>query len=92
MAMPKAPASGGSVGSISAAKNRNNPTMMMPLRSESWAYPKPSPMSQFQYQLRQHGQKIIATLAFLVFVLFISSDYVHDSNGLEGRGFLRSRR
>jgi hypothetical protein len=66
---------------------KNNPSMMMPLRSESMAYPK-SPasdlMAQLQFYGRQHGQKVIATLAFLVFIVFVSSDGFHNANGLGG--------
>jgi hypothetical protein len=96
-----APVSGSSAGSgsvgegsSSGGNGKPNPTMMMPLRSESLAYPM-SPTSNFmsrcQFYVRQNAQKVIATVAFVAFVLFISSDYVHDSNGIVdgGHGFLR---
>jgi len=96
--MPQAPASTGSLhsaassgdrGVSSRSKGNNGPSMMMPLRSESLAYPKTPASHRAQFFARQHGQKILYTAAFVVFILFISSDYVHDSNGLGSHGFLR---
>ncbi|CAB9496525.1 Soluble calcium-activated nucleotidase 1 [Seminavis robusta] len=83
--MKSAPSSNGSVQMSALNQKASTMSMMMPLRSESFAYPKAGSsdiMAQIQFYGRQHGQKILATLSFLVFILFISSDYVHDGSGL----------
>lgn len=52
------------------------------------AYPGANPrslMSKYQYYLRQNTRAVGATIAFLTFVLVISSDYLHDARvGLRG--------
>ena len=59
-----------------------------PPRSESMAYPSATPgslVSKYQYYLRQNTRAVGATMAFLTFVLVISSDYLHDARvGLRG--------
>lgn len=68
------------------------PLAQAPLsRAESVAYPKNRSdfLSRLQFHLRQDSRAILATLAFLVFVLVISSDLLHDSN-LGPGGSLRS--
>ena len=91
--MKAAPVSGGSIGSVGGSIGSlrgDNPSMMMPLRSESMAYPSTpgaNLLSRAQLFTRQHAQKVVFTMAFVVFVLFISSDYVHNE-GL-GPGGLR---
>lgn len=82
----KSPSSGG-------LTQRANPSMMMPPRTESLAYPS-SPasniISRCQYFTRQHAQKVVFTLAFVIFVLVISSDFVHHEIGSSyGPGGLR---
>ena len=71
----------------SAPASGNNPSLMMPMRSESMAYPPSTAsglFSKLRFLTRQHAQKVVITLAFFVFVLIISSDYVHDGGGLGG--------
>lgn len=88
--MTQAPASNGSVSAVlhvGLGIESGSSTTTAPLRSESMAYPR-APASAFFSKLhfysRQEAQKFIATLAFLIFLLIVSSDYVHDSNGLGG--------
>lgn len=77
---------GGSVNNSGSDNNTAGSHQMKPLRSESFAYPR-SPhqdlLSRMKFYARQHAQPVVATLAFVVFVLFVSSDYVH-TNGLRG--------
>ncbi|KAL3903489.1 MAG: hypothetical protein SGILL_010424 [Bacillariaceae sp.] len=60
-------------------------------RSESMAYPRhhSGVLSKVQWYLRQHSMAVIATLAFLCFVLVVSSDSLHDSD--LGPGSLRGK-
>ncbi|KAG7366739.1 apyrase [Nitzschia inconspicua] len=52
-------------------------------RSESMAYPRNHGgfLSKAQWILRQHSTAVLSTLAFLCFVLIVSSDFLHDSAG-----------
>ncbi len=62
---------------------------MLPLRSESMAYPQPntrSLLSKIQFCMRQHTRAFLATLAFLVFVVILSSDFVQDNYVGNGHG------
>lgn len=64
----------------------SNGTSSSPLglaRSESIAYPKRHSgfLSKLQWYLRTHSTAVLATLAFLCFVLIVSSDFLHDSAG-----------
>lgn len=51
-------------------------------RSESMAYPRNHGgfITKLQWLLRQHSKAVLATLAFLFFVLVVSSDFLHDSD------------
>jgi soluble calcium-activated nucleotidase 1 len=52
-------------------------------------------LTKVQWYLRQHSTAVLATLAFLCFVLLISSDFLHDSDlgpGGSLRGKLLSKR
>jgi len=58
-----------------------------PQRSESMAYPKNHGglLPKIQWLFRQHTKAILATIGFLVFVVILSSDSLHDSSlGLGG--------
>jgi len=45
------------------------------------AYPKQnSALSTLQWHLRQNSKAVLATLAFCVFVLVVTSDFIHDSD------------
>lgn len=50
-------------------------------RGESMAYPRhhSTVLSKVQWYLRQHSRAVLATMAFILFVLVISSDILHDS-------------
>lgn len=50
-------------------------------RSESMAYPRhfSGNLTKLQWYLRQHSKAVMATLSFVVFVLVLSSDILHDS-------------
>jgi soluble calcium-activated nucleotidase 1 len=52
-----------------------------PSRGESMAYPKQhSALSKLQWHLQQNSKAVLATLAFCVFVLVVTSDFIHDSD------------
>mmetsp|Transcript_119777 Transcript_119777/g.178943 ORF Transcript_119777/g.178943 Transcript_119777/m.178943 type:complete len:444 (+) Transcript_119777:319-1650(+) len=56
-------------------------TTAPPSRGESMAYPKQnSALSTLQWHLRQNSKAVLATLAFCVFVLVVTSDFIHDSD------------
>ena len=62
---------------------------MLPLRSESMAYPQPntrSLLSKVKFCMRQNTKAVLATLAFLVFVIILSSDFVQDNYVGNGHG------
>jgi soluble calcium-activated nucleotidase 1 len=52
-----------------------------PARGESMAYPKHHAdyLSKIQWYFRTNSRAVLATLAFMVFILVISSDFLHDS-------------
>jgi soluble calcium-activated nucleotidase 1 len=55
--------------------------MRTPVRSESMAYPKANTstlLSKINFCIRQNTRAFLATVAFLLFVLIIASDYFHD--------------
>jgi hypothetical protein len=59
------------------------------LRSESMAYPQPNGMSllsKIKFFMRQHSKAVLASLAFLVFVIILSSDFVQDNYVGNGHG------
>ena len=65
---------------------------MLPLRSESMAYPQVKTstfVSRVQFFMRQHSRAVLATLSLLVFVLVLSSDLVHE-NAVGSRNGLRA--
>jgi soluble calcium-activated nucleotidase 1 len=51
-------------------------------RGESMAYPRhhSTILSKVLWYLRQHARTVLATLSFIVFILIISSDILHDSD------------
>mmetsp|Transcript_56752 Transcript_56752/g.138044 ORF Transcript_56752/g.138044 Transcript_56752/m.138044 type:complete len:434 (+) Transcript_56752:510-1811(+) len=60
-----------------------NPTVPMGLtRSESMAYPRNHAgiFAKASWFVRQHSKAVLATLAFVIFVLLVSSDVLHDSD------------
>jgi hypothetical protein len=62
-----------------------------PARSESMAYPKHHGglLLKIQWLFRQHTKAVLATIGFLGFVVFISSDSLHDSGFGPGGSPLR---
>jgi soluble calcium-activated nucleotidase 1 len=63
------------------------------LRSESMAYPpSSSTWPQLQFFLRQHTRAVGATVAFLTFVVVITSDYLHDTHVGSSIGNMRGGR
>lgn len=54
--------------------------MMMMNRSESLAYPKTGTMAKINFLLRQNSRAVVATLAFVAFVLILSLDAVQRSS------------
>jgi hypothetical protein len=57
-----------------------NVQMMMMNRSESLAYPKTGTMAKINFLLRQNSRAVVATLAFVAFVLILSLDAVQRSS------------
>lgn len=77
----------------STSTSTSNGKGVLPLRSESMAYPQPntlSLLSKIQFCMRQHTKAVLATLAFLIFVVVLSSDFVQDNYVQNGHGGLRS--
>ncbi len=71
-------------------------TMVVPpaplSRSESMAYPRhhSGNLSKLQWYLRHNSKAVLATTTFLLFIVVISSDILHDSN-LGPGGSLRGK-
>ena len=67
-----------------------------PSRAESHAYAHHHGFSGLKWYLRQNSRAVLATLAFLVFVLVVSSDVLHDGydrpSGLRGSNFAGATR
>ena len=73
------PLLGGGDGSSSNGTKKNK---RMAERSESMAYPKHNTaalLSKLQFYMRHNSRAVVLTLAFVFFLLLISSDYVHDA-------------
>lgn len=62
-------------------------------RSESIAYPRhhSGSIAHIQWYLRQHFRAVMATMAFFLFILIVSSDLFHDSHVGPHGGFRGSR-
>jgi soluble calcium-activated nucleotidase 1 len=58
-------------------------------RSESIAYPRHhyGVLAKLQWYIRQNAKPVLATAAFLTFILIVSSDVLHDSNVGPGGAF-----
>jgi hypothetical protein len=75
-----------------------------PQRGESMAYPRhhsSGVLSKLSWIVRTNSRAVLATMAFVVFVLVVSSDFIHDSHlvhpgtvgvGLRGSTFAGARR
>lgn len=67
----------------SASKDPSRRPLPDRAKSESMAYPKEqlsNKFSKLQFLMRQNSRAVFATLAFCVFVLVITSDFIHDSD------------
>jgi soluble calcium-activated nucleotidase 1 len=71
--------------------NSSSPEPAPLSRGESMAYPKghSGVFVKLQWYLRHNSRAVLATFAFCVFVLIISSDILHDASGLGPGGSLR---
>lgn len=86
--LPTAPASTGGVlfdtEKVSLMEEGTMNVAKAPIsRGESLAYPRNHAsgfVSKAQWYLRQHSRAVLATMAFIMFILIISSDILHDSS------------
>jgi len=61
-------------------------------RAESIAYPQTSGMASFNFLIRQNSRAVLATFAFLAFVLILSLDAVQkDATGSSSLSLLRAK-
>ena len=76
-------------GSASSPISGTSSGIAPPPRSESVAYPKhhaSSLISKLQFYIRQHHQAVLATIGFFAFLLFVASDFIHNTVGPAGAG------
>ena len=78
----RAPASTGGLFLHDMENPSSRSSSPVPNRGESFAYPNHySYLSRIQWYIRQNTKAVLATFAFLVFLLVISSDFLHDNFG-----------